>query len=82
MKPARAVGATAPSRQRARGALVVTQVALALVLLAGAGLTLKSFWNSQNAPLGFDPDGILTMTLSLPKRATIRMRRSRISTGN
>lgn len=54
-------------RQRARGALVITQVALALVLLAGAGLTLKSFWRSQNAPLGFDPNGILTMTLSLPQ---------------
>ena len=45
----------------------MTQVALALVLLAGAGLTLKSFWNSQNAALGFEPDDILTMTLSLPE---------------
>ena len=60
-------GSDSAGRQRARGALVVTQVALALVLLAGAGLTLKSFWNSQNATLGFEPDGILTMTLSLPK---------------
>ena len=60
-------GSDSTSRQRARGALVVTQVALALVLLAGAGLTLKSFWNSQNAALGFDPEDILTMTLSLPK---------------
>ncbi len=55
------------SRQRARGVLVITQVALALVLLAGAGLTLKSFWRSQNAPLGFEPRDILTMTLSLPR---------------
>jgi putative ABC transport system permease protein len=60
-------GSDSANRQRARGALVITQVALALVLLAGAGLTLKSFWNSQNAALGFDPDDILTMTLSLPK---------------
>ncbi len=60
-------GSDSASRQRARGALVVSQVALALVLLAGAGLTLKSFWRSQTAPLGFDPDGILTMTLSLPE---------------
>src|SRR5450432_484148 len=59
-------GSDSASRQRARGVLVVTQVALALVLLAGAGLTLKSFWRSQNAPLGFEPRGILTMTLSLP----------------
>jgi putative ABC transport system permease protein len=60
-------GSDSAGRQRARGALVVTQVALALILLAGAGLTLKSFRRSQNAPLGFDPDGILTMTLSLPQ---------------
>jgi putative ABC transport system permease protein len=60
-------GSDSADQQRARGALVVTQVALALVLLAGAGLTLKSFWNSQNAALGFSPDDILTMTLSLPK---------------
>ena len=60
-------GSDSGGRQRARGILVVTQVALALVLLAGAGLTLRSFWNSQNAPLGFEPDDILTMTLSLPE---------------
>ncbi|MBA2434520.1 MAG: ABC transporter permease [Chthoniobacterales bacterium] len=59
-------GSDSAGRQRARGVLVVVQVALALVLLAGAGLTLKSFWRSQNAPLGFNPDHILTMTLSLP----------------
>lgn len=60
-------GSDSANRQRARGTLVVTQVALALVLLAGAGLTLKSFWRSENAPLGFEPEGILTMTLSLPE---------------
>ena len=53
-------------RQRTRSALVVTQVALAVVLLAGAGLMLKSFWNAQQAPLGFDPRGILTMNVALP----------------
>ncbi len=60
-------GSDSAGRQHARGALVITQVALALVLLAGAGLTLKSFWRSQTAPLGFDPKSILTMTLSLPQ---------------
>jgi len=60
-------GSDSVGRQRARSALVITQVALALVLLAGAGLTLKSFWRSQNAALGFDPKDILTMTLSLPQ---------------
>ncbi len=53
-------------RQRMRSGLVVTQVALAIVLLAGAGLTLKSFWHAQNAPLGFNPNGIVTFAISLP----------------
>jgi putative ABC transport system permease protein len=54
-------------RQRMRAALVVTQVALAIILLAGAGLTLKSFWHAQNAPLGFNPHGIVTFPISLPE---------------
>lgn len=54
-------------RQRGRAALVVTQVALALVLLAAAGLTLKSFWRAQQAPLGFDPHGVLCMNIDLPR---------------
>ncbi len=60
-------GSDSSGRQRARGILVVTQVALALVLLAAAGLTLKSFWRSQNASLGFEARGVLTMTLALPR---------------
>jgi putative ABC transport system permease protein len=53
-------------RQRMRAGLVITQVALAVVLLAGGGLMLKSFWHAQQAPLGFDPRNILTMTIALP----------------
>jgi putative ABC transport system permease protein len=54
-------------RQRIRSGLVVAQVALALLLLAGAGLTLKSFRNAQNAPLGFNPEDILVADVLLPK---------------
>ncbi|MEY2520450.1 MAG: hypothetical protein QOF24_2209, partial [Verrucomicrobiota bacterium] len=54
------------NKQRARAGLVVTQVALAVVLLAAGGLMLKSFWRAQQAPLGFDPRNILTMTVALP----------------
>ena len=54
-------------RQKARSALVITQVALAVVLLAGAGLTLKSFWRAQQEPLNFNPENILTVGLSLPE---------------
>jgi putative ABC transport system permease protein len=49
-----------------RGGLVIMQVALAIILLAGAGLTLKSFWHAQNAPLGFEPHGIVNFAISLP----------------
>ena len=55
------------SKQRARAGLVVTQVALAVVLLAAGGLMLKSFWRAQQAPLGFEPRGILTMSIALPR---------------
>jgi putative ABC transport system permease protein len=54
-------------RQRTRSALVITQVALAIVLLAGAGLTLKSFWQAADAPLNFDPHDITLMSISLPR---------------
>lgn len=59
-------GSDGASRQRARSVLVVAQVALAVVLLAAAGLTLKSFWRAQQVPLGFNPHGVLTMTIALP----------------
>ncbi len=55
------------ARQHARSILVIVQMALALVLLSAAGLTLKSFWHAQNAPLGFDPRDVVTMNLALPK---------------
>ncbi|HEX8187920.1 MAG TPA: ABC transporter permease, partial [Pyrinomonadaceae bacterium] len=51
---------------RLRGALVVGEVALTLVLVAGATLILRSFLNLSNVPLGFDPRGVLTMQLRLP----------------
>src|SRR5207302_6658232 len=56
-----------PGSHRMRSGLVITQVALAIVLLAGAGLTLKSFWHAQNAPLGFNPHRIVNFEISLPE---------------
>jgi putative ABC transport system permease protein len=53
-------------RQRARAVLVVAQVALAVLLLAAAGLTLKSFWRSQQVPLGFNARDVLIMSIVLP----------------
>src|SRR6266566_5086968 len=59
-------GSSGAQRQRARGILVIAQVALAVLLLAAAGLTLKSFWRSEQVPLGFNPHGVLTMSVALP----------------
>ena len=50
-----------------RNALVIGEVALALVLLTGAGLLLKSFVRLGNVNPGFNPDHVLTAEISLPK---------------
>ncbi|HSB12382.1 MAG TPA: ABC transporter permease [Blastocatellia bacterium] len=52
-------------RQRMRSALVISEVALALVLLVGAGLMVKTFWRLGQIDAGFDPKNLLTMTFSL-----------------
>jgi predicted permease len=54
-------------RNRVRSLLVITEVALALVLLIGAGLMTKSFWQLRHVKPGFDPQNVLTMEISLPE---------------
>ncbi|HEV2915202.1 MAG TPA: ABC transporter permease [Pyrinomonadaceae bacterium] len=55
------------SRQRVRNTLVVSEVALSLLLLVGAGLLIKSFLNLSKTDVGFDPEGVLTMRIALPE---------------
>ncbi|MBS1791407.1 MAG: ABC transporter permease [Acidobacteria bacterium] len=54
------------NRHRLSNTFVVAEIALALVLLIGAGLTLKSFWRLQQVDPGFKSDGVLTMRMLLP----------------
>jgi putative ABC transport system permease protein len=52
--------------QRIRNLLVVSEVALALVLLIAAGLSMKSFWLAQRVDPGFEPRNVLTVEMELP----------------
>ncbi len=54
------------ARGRFRSALVVAEVALALVLLVGAGLMIKSFLQLIDVRPGFDPTNVMTAQMSLP----------------
>jgi len=55
------------SWRRARAFLVVSEIALALALLVGAGLMVKGFWRTLNIFEGADPDRILTLQTPLPE---------------
>lgn len=54
------------SGTRLRNGLVAAQVALALVVMVGAGLLLQSFQNLRTVDLGYEPAGVLTFFVNLP----------------
>jgi predicted permease len=56
-----------PRRQRVWSLLVATEVALAVVLLAGTGLLLRSFWRTISVDPGFTAGGVLTVEINLPQ---------------
>ncbi len=60
--------ATAGSaRQRLRSTFVVAELAVALILLVGAGLLIKTFWKLRSVEPGFNPDRLITMRVELPE---------------
>ena len=70
--------AAAGASHRTRGALVAAEVALALVVLVGAGLLVKSFWRLQQVNPGFDATRLTTMLVWLTeaKYADLAARRA------
>ena len=59
---------TSAGRHRLRRSLVIAEFALALTLLAGAGLAIHSFWNLARVDPGFRTDHILTFSLPVPEK--------------
>ena len=56
------------SSRRSSSVLVAAQFALSFVLLVGAGLLIKSFQRLQSVDIGFNPEQVMTMAVSLPAR--------------
>jgi putative ABC transport system permease protein len=61
----RNASASRPGQLFGKG-LIATEIMLSLVLLSGAGLLIQSIANFASAPMGFRPDRLITMTISLP----------------
>ena len=62
-------GASAPRSTRVRNSLVISEVALAILLLCGAGLMLRSFVQLIRVNPGFQPEHLLTLKIALPGTA-------------
>ncbi|MFN0087918.1 MAG: ABC transporter permease [Blastocatellia bacterium] len=53
--------------QTLRKALVVTEIALAVILVVGSGLMIRAFWKLRQVDLGFAPEGLLSFSVALPR---------------
>lgn len=60
-------GALTSTRSRSRSLLVVTEIALSLVLLVGAGLMIQSFLRLRKVNVGLNPQRVLTVAVALPR---------------
>ena len=68
--PTRCASVPTGAGRRLRNGLVVAEMALAMTLLVGAGLLVTSFARLQAVDPGFDPEGVLSSSLALPRAAT------------
>jgi putative ABC transport system permease protein len=59
-------GSESGSRQRIGRALVASEIALAVVVVIGAGLLMRSFWTLQRVEPGFDPERMLVVDMGIP----------------
>jgi putative ABC transport system permease protein len=64
-------GAGRPSSPWRGGGLVVLETALATVLLLSAGLLVRSFWQLVHVDPGFKPEGVLSMSITMPTQAVM-----------
>jgi putative ABC transport system permease protein len=69
-------GSAGATRQGARSAVVVVEMALAITLLIGAGLLIRTFWKLQGVSPGFDPQNALTAQIVLPSARYPREQRA------
>jgi predicted permease len=72
LKESRRSGTDGAARQHLRSALVTLQIAMALVLLIGAGLMINSFIRIEKNPLGADPKNLLTFNFSFARDEAIK----------
>ncbi len=61
-------GGVGAARHRMRSALIVFEMAMAFLLLVGAGLLINSFWRMRSVQPGFNPGNLLTMRVTLPEK--------------
>src|SRR6266571_702469 len=66
LKEGTAGAGTGHRRQRLRAALVISEIALSVVLVVGAGLLIRSLWRLRAVNPGFDPQGLVTFWISPP----------------
>ncbi len=63
---ARGIASSRAANRLTKG-LVAAEVALSVMLVVGAGLMLRSLWNLYTDDLGFEPNGVLTLRISIPE---------------